>query len=40
MTYLDTSALLKRFVAETGSVVVHEFVSRHGPVGDRNDRLR
>ena len=32
MTYLDTSALLKHFVAETGSVVVHELVSRHGPV--------
>jgi len=32
VTYLDTSAMLKRFVAEPGSVVVHELVSRHGPV--------
>lgn len=32
MTYLDTSALLKRFVAETGSVVVQGLVSRHRPV--------
>ena len=32
MTYLDTSALLKRFVAETGSVMVQAIVSRHGPV--------
>jgi predicted nucleic acid-binding protein len=32
MTYLDTSALVKRFVAETGSPVVHALVIRHGPV--------
>lgn len=32
MTYLDTSALLKRFVGEVGSVVVDALVSRHGPV--------
>ncbi len=32
MTYLDTSALLTRFVAETGSLTVHALVSRHGPV--------
>ena len=32
MTYLDTSALLKRFVAETGTVLVTALVSRHGPV--------
>jgi len=32
VTYLDTSALLKRFVAETGSVVVNALVGRHGPV--------
>ena len=32
MTYLDTSALLKRFVAEPGTVVVNTLVSRQGPV--------
>ena len=32
MTYLDTSALLKRFVAEPGTDVVNTLVSRHGPV--------
>jgi len=32
VTYLDTSALLKRFVAEPGTDVVNTLVSRHGPV--------
>ncbi len=32
MTYLDTSALLKRFVAEPGTVLVTALVSRYGPV--------
>ncbi|MBI2564283.1 MAG: type II toxin-antitoxin system VapC family toxin [candidate division NC10 bacterium] len=32
MTYLDTSALLKRFVTEPGTVLVTALVSRHGPV--------
>lgn len=32
MTYLDTSALLERFVAEPGTVVVTALMSRDGPV--------
>lgn len=32
MNYLDTSALIKRFVSERGSSVVHALVSQGGPV--------
>jgi predicted nucleic acid-binding protein len=32
MTYLDTSALIKRFVREAGSDVVAELLERGGPV--------
>ena len=32
MTYLDTSALVKRFVTEVGSPFVRALVTRHGPV--------
>jgi predicted nucleic acid-binding protein len=32
MNYLDTSALIKRFVAEQGSLVVRRLVTREGPV--------
>ncbi len=32
MTYLDTSALIKRFVAEAGSAVVQRLVGHGGPV--------
>ncbi|MFQ5990399.1 MAG: type II toxin-antitoxin system VapC family toxin [Candidatus Methylomirabilales bacterium] len=32
MTYLDTSALIKRFVAEKGSALVQTLVTREGPV--------
>ena len=32
MNYLDTSALIKRFVAERGSALVETLVKRHGPI--------
>jgi len=32
VNYLDTSALIKRFVAEKGSSLVRILVERHGPV--------
>ena len=32
MIYLDTSALVKRYVAEPGTPVVHALVTRHGPI--------
>lgn len=32
MNYLDTSALVKRFVVEKGSPLVHVIVSQRGPV--------
>lgn len=32
MNYLDTSALIKRFVAESGSPLVLELVTRGGPI--------
>lgn len=32
MNYLDTSALIKRFIAEKGSVLVRTLVTRTGPV--------
>ncbi|MFZ1059089.1 MAG: type II toxin-antitoxin system VapC family toxin [Candidatus Rokuibacteriota bacterium] len=32
MNYLDTSALIKRFVAEQGSALVQSLVTRRGPV--------
>jgi predicted nucleic acid-binding protein len=32
VTYLDTSALIKRFVAEKGSAVVHALVVQKGPI--------
>lgn len=32
MNYLDTSALIKRFVAESGSSLVRILVEHHGPV--------
>lgn len=32
MNYLDTSALIKRFVAEKGSSLVRVLIERHGPV--------
>src|SRR5207249_1014048 len=32
MNYLDTSALIKRFVAEKGSLLVQALVTREGPV--------
>ena len=32
MNYLDTSALIKRFVAEPGSELVQKLVTREGPV--------
>ncbi|MEK6814759.1 MAG: type II toxin-antitoxin system VapC family toxin [Nitrospirota bacterium] len=32
MIYLDTSALIKRFVAESGSEIVHSLVARENPV--------
>lgn len=32
MNYLDTSALIKRFVAEKGSLLVRRIVARKGPV--------
>ncbi len=32
MTYLDTSALIKRFVVERGSPLMQRLVTREGPV--------
>lgn len=32
MNYLDTSALIKRFVSERGSPLVHVIVAQRGPV--------
>jgi predicted nucleic acid-binding protein len=32
VTYLDTSALIKRFVAEAGSVALQRLIGRSGPV--------
>lgn len=32
MTYVDTSALIKRFVAEPGSALLHRLVAHAGPV--------
>ena len=32
MTYLDTSALIKRFVVERGSPLIQTIVTRTGPV--------
>lgn len=32
MTYVDTSALIKRFVAEKGSGVVQTIIRRNGPI--------
>jgi len=32
MNYLDTSALIKRFIAEQGSLLVRRLVTREGPI--------
>ncbi len=32
MTYLDTSALVKRYIVEAGTPVVQTLATRHGPV--------